>query len=444
MTELLNNREYKKEQLKKLLRRIHEGESVEKLKEEFRAVLSNISPLEIPLIEQELVKEGISARDIAKMCDLHVELFREAVKGTDELEEKGLPDGHPLKTLYQENKEIMKDAEMLNLYARTLATTKDERMREEILGVLEEIVSSLRMVGFTHYNREEMLIFPYIERRGLTAIATVLWTKHDEIRAMIKQLAELLGKRDEMPWEDFVERFKAKASEAAFALSDMVFRENNIFYPTLRALLSEGEWKAIRMQEGEMGYYKVNPPAWNPGVEPLHPWEINPELSVEQLLGLPKEVQQALKGQPLEFDKSELRREGDIDLGTGYVSVEELKAIFEALPVDITFIDRDDRVRFFSPGERIFVRTPSVLGRPVQLCHPPKSVYVVNKILRAFKEGRKKEATFWLKLGGRYVYIKYVPLFNEKGEYIGTLEMTMDIAPYKKIEGEKRLLDWRD
>ncbi|ALV63543.1 hypothetical protein ADU37_CDS18440 [Thermococcus sp. 2319x1] len=444
MTELLNTREYKKEQLKKLLLRIHEGESVEKLKEEFRAVLSNISPLEIPLIEQELVKEGISARDIAKMCDLHVELFREAVKGTEELEERDLPDGHPLKTLYQENKEIMKDAEMLNLYARTLATTKDERMREEILGVLEEIVSSLRMVGFTHYNREEMLIFPYIERRGLTAMATVLWTKHDEIRAMIKQLAELLGKRDEMPWEEFVERFKAKAGEAAFALSDMVFRENNIFYPTLRALLSEGEWKAIRMQEGEMGYYKVNPPAWNPEVKPLHPWEINPELSVEQLLGLPKEVQQALKGQPLEFDKSELRREGDIDLGTGYVSVEELKAIFEALPVDITFIDRDDRLRFFSPGERIFARTPSVLGRPVQLCHPPKSVYVVNKILRAFKEGRKKEATFWLKLGGKYVYIKYVPLFNEKGDYIGTLEMTMDIAPYKKIEGEKRLLDWRD
>ncbi|WP_087036977.1 DUF438 domain-containing protein [Thermococcus litoralis] len=446
MTELLNNREYKKEQLKKLLLRIHEGESVEKLKEEFRAVLSNISPLEIPLIEQELVKEGISARDIAKMCDLHVELFREAVKGTEELEEKDLPEGHPLKTLYQENKEIMKDSEMLNLYARTLATTKDERMRKEILGVLEEIVGNLRMVGFTHYNREEMLIFPYIERRGLTAIATVLWTKHDEIRAMIKQLAELLRKREEMPWEEFVEKFKAKAGEAAFALSDMVFRENNIFYPTLKALLSEGEWKAIKMQEDEIGYYKVKPPEWDPGedVKPLHPWEINPELSVEQLLTLPKEVQQALRGQPLEFDKSGLKREGDIDLGTGYLNIGELKAIFEALPVDVTFIDKDDRVRFFSPGERIFTRTPSVLGRPVQLCHPPKSVYVVNKILKAFKEGRKKEATFWLRLGPKYVYIKYVPLFDEKGEYMGTLEMTMDIAPYKKIEGEKRLLDWRD
>ncbi len=446
MTELLNTREYKKEQLKRLLLKIHGGESVETLKEEFRQVLSGISPLEIPLIEQELVKEGISAKDIAKMCDLHVELFREAVKGTDELEEKNLPDGHPLKTLYQENKEIMKDAEMLNLYARTLATTKDGRMREEILGVLEEIVNDLRKVGFTHYNREEMLTFPYIERRGLTAIATVLWTKHDEIRFMIRYLAGLLRKRDEMPWEEFAERFKNKASEASFALSDMVFRENNIYYPTLRALLSEGEWMAIRMQEEEIGFYKVDPPAWDPddGVRPLHPWEINPELSVEELLNLPKEVQEALKGQPLEFDRAQLKRDGDIDLGTGYVSVEELKAIFEALPVDVTFIDRDDRVRFFSPGERIFDRTLSVLGRPVQLCHPPKSVHIVNKILKAFKEGRKEEATFWLRLGEKYVYIRYLPLFDENGEYIGTLEMTMDIEPYKRIEGEKRLLDWRD
>ncbi len=196
-----------------------------------------------------------------------------------------------------------------------------------------------------------------------------------------------------------------------------------------------------------MGFYKVNPPAWDPGEDvkpPLHPWEIDPELSVEQLLGLPKEVQQALKGKPLEFDKSELKREGDVDMGTGYMNVEELRAVFEALPpVDVTFIDRDDRVRFFSPGERIFDRTLSVLGRPVQLCHPPKSVHIVNRILRAFKEGRKSEATFWLHLGPKYVYIKYVPLFDKGGNYMGTLEMTMDIAEYRKIEGEKRLLDWR-
>lgn len=445
MSELLDNREIKKEQLKKLLLRLHNGEDINDLKDEFRTVLGNISPLEIPLIEQELVKEGISAREIAKMCDLHVEIFRESVKGTDELEEKGLPAGHPLHTFFQENKEIMVDAERLNLYARSLATVKDENRKKDVLDVLEDTIKDLRKIGFTHYDREEMLAFPYIERRGLSAIATVLWTKHDEVRFKINDFYKLLfSKRETMPWGEFVEQVKSKAGETSFSISDMAFRENNILYPTLKSLLDPGEWKAIRMQERDMAYYKVSPPEWSPDVEPLHPWEIDPELTAEHLISLPKEVQQALKGQPLEPDKFILKRHGDLELGTGYLNIDELKAILDKIPVDITFIDKDDRVRFFSPGDRIFARSPSVLGRPVQLCHPPKSVYIVKKILEAFKEGRKEDATFWIKLGPRYVYIRYIPLFDKAGSYMGTLETTMDIAPYKALEGEKKLVDWSD
>ncbi|HHI01479.1 MAG TPA: DUF438 domain-containing protein, partial [Thermococcus litoralis] len=431
MTELLNNREYKKEKMKELLKKIHKGENVEKLKEEFKDLLRSISPLEIPLIEQELVKEGISAYEIAKMCDIHVELFREAVSGVGE-KEKELPDGHPLRTLYEENREITKDAEMVNLYASTLATTKDENMKKEILGVLKGLANQLRAIGFTHYTREEMLIFPYLERRGITAVPTVLWRKHDENRVMIKQFVELLNRVDEMQWEEFANTVKEKAQELSRAIIDMVFREDNILYPTLKALLSEGEWRAIKEQENMIGYYKVKPgDEWRPKEKPLQPYEIDPTLTAEQILGLPKEMQMVLRGQKLEADRTEVKRKGDLELETGYLSMEELNAIFKHLPIDITFVDKDDRVRFFSGGERIFARTPSVIGRPVQLCHPPKSVYVVNKILKAFKEGRKKEATFWLKLGEKYVYIKYVPLFDRYGNYMGTLEMTMDTEPYR-------------
>ncbi|USH00181.1 DUF438 domain-containing protein [Thermococcus argininiproducens] len=445
MTELLKNREYKKEKMKELLRKIHRGEDVEKLKEEFKDLLRNISPLEIPLIEQELVKEGISAREIAKMCDIHVELFREAVAGTEREEMKDIPPVHPLYTLYEENREIIKDAEMLNLYASTLANTKDERMREEILGVLKGIANQLRAVGFTHYNREEMLIFPYLERRGITAVPTVLWTKHDETRGMIKQLLEILNKADGMEWEEFTRALKEKASELSNALVDMVFRENNILYPTLRALLSEGEWVAIKQQEEAIGYYKVKPgDEWKPEAKPLHPYEIDTTLTAEQILSLPKEVQMALRGQKLEGDRTKVKREGDLELETGYLSPKEINAIFKHLPVDVTFIDKDDRVRFFSGGDRIFTRTPSVIGRPVQLCHPPKSVSVVDKILKAFKEGKKDAAEFWIQMGGKFIYIKYVPVRDEKGEYLGTLEITQEISRIKALEGEKRLLDWRD
>ena len=137
-------------------------------------------------------------------------------------------------------------------------------------------------------------------------------------------------------------------------------------------------------------------------------------------------------------------REDDIRLEEGYLSIEEINAIFKTIPIDITFIDKDDRVRFFGEGERIFPRTSSILGRPVQLCHPPRSVHIVNKILEAFKNGRKNSAEFWINMGGKLIYIRYFPVFDDKGSYIGTIEITQDISSIKKIEGEKRLLEWED
>jgi len=122
----------------------------------------------------------------------------------------------------------------------------------------------------------------------------------------------------------------------------------------------------------------------------------------------------------------------------------EIDAIFRTLPVDITFIDKDDRVRFFSGGHRIFARNKTILGRKVELCHPPKSVHIVKKILKAFKEGRKQVAEFWIPFGGRMVHIRYFPVRDSNGEYLGTLEVVQDITDIKKIEGEKRLLDWED
>ncbi len=174
MAEFLKNADYKKELLKEIIKKLHRGESPEKLKEEFRQVLTNVSPLEIPLIEQELVKEGLRPIDIAKLCDLHVLLFREAVNEHDKALYE-LPEGHPLKTLIEENEAILKDAEMLNLYASSLLrVTGDPDAFRNILNILKELAFRIKNIGRTHYNREEIIIFPYIERRGLNAVASVL------------------------------------------------------------------------------------------------------------------------------------------------------------------------------------------------------------------------------------------------------------------------------
>jgi len=360
MSELLDNREMKKEKLKEMLKKLQSGEDEAQVKEEFKDVLRSISPLEIPLIEQELVKDGVSPREIAKMCDIHVEIFRESVRGAEN-EIKELPAGHPLRTLYEENIEIMKDAEILNLYASSLPNLEGKK-REVTLKTLEGIARNLKAIGYTHYNREEMIDFPYLERRGLNAVPAVLWRKHDEIRSEINKL---LREIDRENYEEIV----TISQDLANRLIDMVFRENNILYPTLKVLLSDGEFKAIRMLDDEIGYYKVKPrDEWKTDAEPIMPYEVKAELTAEQLMNLPQhlidEMKEKMGGiERLKADKSELIREGDIELEEGYMLPQEISAMLSTMPVDVTFIDANDRVRFFSGGERIFTRTRSVLGR---------------------------------------------------------------------------------
>jgi len=442
MSELLKNKEAKKEILKDLLRQLHAGKSVDELKEKFKEVLSGLTPLEIPLVEKELVEEGISTKEIAKMCDIHVELFREAISGG--LDINKIPSGHPLHTLYMENDRITKDAEMLSFYAGSLASSEDESKKMEWLISLRELVDELKEIGRTHYTREEMLIFPYLERRGITAVPTVLWTKHDENRYAIKGLARLLAAENEMGWPEFVERIRKKAEDVSSGLVEMVFRENNIFYPAVYGLLSEGEWLAIRQQEGIFGYYKFAPAdEWQPEARPLQPYEIEASLTAQQILSLPQEVQMALRGQRLEPDKTRPGKEGDFEVDRGFLSPREISEIFKTLPFEISFIDRDDRVKFYSKNHQIFARSSSVIGRPVQLCHPPKSVYLIEKILKAFKEGKKDVAEFWLNPGDRLIHIRYFPVRDDKGEYLGTIEVIQDVTEIKKLEGQKRLLDWK-
>ncbi len=438
MSELLNNRELKKEKLKEMLRKLHKGEDEKKVKEEFKEVLRSISPLEIPLIEQELVKEGVTPREIAKMCDIHVEIFRESVSGAEKELQK-FPPGHPLRTHYEENVEIIKDAEVLNLYATSLKNL-DEKGKENVLKTLEGIVRGLKKIGYTHYDRVEMILFPYLERRGLNAVPAVLWRKHDEIRAEMNKLLREIGKKN---YEEVI----ALGQDLASRLIDMVFRENNILYPTLQLLLSDGEFKAIRETDDEIGYYKVKPgDEWHTDAKPIMPYEVNAEISAEEMLNLPQHLIEELKKNMGEVkfkpDKHKLLREGDIELQHGYLRPEEITAIIRTMPGDITFIDSEDRVRFFSAGERVFTRTKSILGRPVQLCHPPKSVHIVNKILQAFKSGERDKAEFWIDIAGRKILIQYFAVRDEHGNYMGTLEFTQDITDIKKIEGQKRLLDW--
>ena len=132
-----------------------------------------------------------------------------------------------------------------------------------------------------------------------------------------------------------------------------------------------------------------------------------------------------------------------LGLGTGHLSLEEIKTMINTLPLDITYVDENDRVRFFSnPEDRFFPRSKAIIGRTVQNCHPPESVDTVEKILESFKSGEKDKARFWIQMKGKFVLIEYYALRDQAGNYKGTLEVSQDITELRELEGEQRLLDW--
>ncbi len=128
---------------------------------------------------------------------------------------------------------------------------------------------------------------------------------------------------------------------------------------------------------------------------------------------------------------------------TGNVTVEQLTSVLSTLPLDLTFVDADDRVAFFTEGpDRIFARSKAIIGRKVQHCHPPSSVDVVDRILDDFREGRQNVAEFWIDFHGKFVHIRYFAVRDKAGAYLGTVELTQDIAPLRALEGERRILDY--
>lgn len=409
MSQLINNRENKKQVLKEIIKDLHQGKDPKDVKDRFAQLIKEVSPTEISEMEQSLIEEGMEVGEIQKLCTVHAEIFKGSI---EEIHNPTSPDktpGHPVHTFRLENREIegLIDREIQPLL-EDIRLNKDRSKLQEInkkLGDLQEIEK--------HYKRKEDLVFPYLEKYNITAPPQVMWGVDDEIRAYIKEARNIIDKFNGQ-WEDLISILDKAIEE----IKEMIFKEENILFPMALDTLTEDEWYAIGEESPEIGFCLT---------EPLAKWK--PE-----------------KTESYKEDKKDIERldknKDMLEFESGILSLKQIEAIFNHLPLDVTFIDEKDTFKYFSLGkERIFTRTKAAIGRDVHNCHPPASVHIVDKILSDFKSGAKDSEEFWIQLGEIYVHIRYFAVRDKEGKYMGTLEVSQNIKPIQEITGEKRLMD---
>jgi PAS domain S-box-containing protein len=405
MTELFG-KGGKAEALKEIIRRLHGGASPEEVREEFKEAIRGLGPADIAKAEEELIREGIPREEIHKLCDAHISALREAIEG----EGPRVPEWHPVRILMGEHEIILKFAGELRDISKRAKSAGDFASFGGEADRLGRVLEGLKDSA-SHYAREENVLFPYLERHGITQPPAIMWMEHDEIRGIEKGLYEIFEMRGSMRFREFSDRLEGAAASLADKLSSHFYKENSILFPTALEVLGGGEWRDVRRQFDELGYCGFTP-------RPI-------EMGAEGAGGI--------SPRPME--------EGILAFETGTLSKEEVEAILDTIPVDITFVDKDDAVRYFNQSKgRTFIRTKAVIGRKVQQCHPQKSLHVVNRILEEFKDGSRDVAEFWIDMKGRLIYIRYFPVRDKGGRYLGCIEVTQDITDVKKIEGEKRLL----
>ena len=407
MSEIIDNRAKRIQTLKEIIKKLHRGETPESVKRELTEIVRQTDSTEIAAMEQELMAEGMAVEEVQSMCDLHSEVLRDLIVEAVPAE---IQPGHPLDTFKRENDAIGEVAAGMKKSLEEIEAAADDAPVSGQVESLREQFNSLMDVE-KHYRRKENLLFSCLERHGVSGPSKVMWGKDDEVRELLKALGEALGEKGASAgdWKLVAETV---ARPALAAVKEMIFKETEILFPMSEQTLTGDEWGEIWSQSPEYGYCLIEP---REGYLP--PAQTGPE----------KEARIA-SGESIVF-------------ATGSLTYDQLRAVFASLPVDVTFVDDQDRVAFFSEGgRRIFSRSKAIIGRKVQHCHPPKSVNIVEGIVSDFRAGRQDVAEFWIQSQGRFIHIRYFAVRDQAGKYLGTLETTQDVTGIKSLEGERRLL----
>lgn len=388
------------EQIKTYLERLSAGEELEKVRADFAKEFKEVDPAEIMQAEQELLQGGTPLETVQKLCDVHAALFRgatseEKIANAEKavaasVKEKKLAvtaaltgiTGHPLQTFTHEN-EVLENV----IWECRNEIEKTNTLSPERFGKLREVA--------IHYAKKGDLLYPHLKvKYGISGPSDVMWTTDDEIRDELAALAKQLPvQKTEDHW---LERFRIVLQR----VEDMIYKEANIFFPNCALNFTEEEWFGIYRDSKDYPVcFGVENATWEAAEKYLHTENCSKHV-----------------------------RNGEIIMPGGHLTVAQLTAMLNTIPLEITFVDEDNINRFFNEGPKDFKRPGMAIDREVFSCHPPKVEQQVRHIIGEFRKGTLDKVPIWMEKNGKTMLVTYMAVRDATGTYLGTMELVQDMG----------------
>lgn len=312
-----------------------------------------------------------------------------------------IPSGHPINT-------YLKETELIKQLINEILSINPAEEFQKFYNIFNHLATVER-----RFERKENQLFPYLEQKGWTGPSRNMWSFHDTIREMFRVVRKNIDEND-----------FSSIQNNTYLLAQNIMRllqvEENVLFPNALEMLTQTDWVTMRKGEDEIGWMLADKPLSYPN----EPDYVHPSLDTERRTNV-------------------VYNENALHYDEGFMTVEQVNLMFKTLPIDLTYVDENDKVIFYNRGEeRVFPRSAGIIGREVRFCHPPKSVDTVLQILETFKKGEQNEASFWINYKERLIYIRYFAVRDAEKNYKGVIEMSQDITEIQQITGERRLLEW--
>ena len=379
--------------------------SLEEAREQMKTKVGKIRPYHLAFIEQNM-----KSREDDECIRADMRKIIELVEGFMDYSRPDVPEDHPLSHYYKENDEMR----------RLLLAVEDLIQYPMIKNQWLELYDQIRQYPI-HYQRKQNQLYPLLEKKGFDRPTTTMWNFDDIIRDEIKESLRLLEANDE-------EAFIAAQSELIANARDLMEKEETILYPTSYALISAEEFEDMKAGDQEIGFafFTVDTPS-SPNTHHSSPKE-----------GFAEDLQALLSKYGYSAGPQQ-----ELDVATGKLTLEQINLIYQHLPIDISFVDENELVKFYSDTDhRIFPRSKNVIGRQVSNCHPRKSVHIVEEIVAKFRSSEQDKAEFWINKPEVFLYIVYFAVRDKQGRFRGVLEMMQDCTHIRELTGSQTLLTW--